>query len=90
LTDFTWYCNQRYALTRAYVNNIKRDYPIYSTVIQQTRPGAENAAHGVGEYHYFGTYMNIANETEADWMKTFQNYMSNFIRTGSPNGTTNL
>ena len=92
LTDYTWYCNQRYALTEGFSAQDSRTYPIYSTLLRQPRPRNNDdiAFHGIGEYLYFGTYRNDNGLTDeqAQWMKMYQNYMSNFIRTGSPNDWT--
>ena len=61
-------------------------------VIRQPRPRNNDdiAFHGIGEYLYFGTYRNDNGLTEEQekWMKMYQNYISNFIRTGSPNDWT--
>ena len=92
LTDYTWYCNQRYALTEGFSAANSRTYPIYSTLLRQPRPRNNDdiAFHGIGEYLYFGTYRkdNGLTEEQSNWMKMYQNYMSNFIRTGNPNDWT--
>ena len=92
LTDYTWYCNQRYALTEGFSAANSRTYPIYSTLLRQPRPRNNDdiAFHGIGEYLYFGTYRkdNGLTEEQENWMKMYQNYISNFIRTGNPNDWT--
>ena len=44
--------------------------------------------HGVGEYFYFGNYEKYQNNEEILWSRGYQNYISNFIRTGDPNDWT--
>ena len=50
LTDYTWYCNQRYALTEGFSAADSRTYPIYSTLLRQPRPRNNDdiAFHGIG------------------------------------------
>ena len=60
LTDYTWYCNQRYALREG--RQADRASPIFSSLITQTRPKALNdpyATHGIGEYLFFGSWLGI-------------------------------
>ena len=46
------------------------------------------ALHGVGEYFYYGNYEKDSNNEENLWARGYQNYISNFIRTGDPNDWT--
>jgi len=46
-------------------------------------PGSDRVKHGVGEHWYYGTG---GNEEEKIWRNDYQNYISNFIRHGDPNG----
>ena len=55
-----------------------------------TRPEVMNnpkSTHGIGEYFLYGSWRGDMNEKELKWVKDYQNYMGNFIRTGNPNGT---
>ena len=58
-----------------------------------TRPESMNnpkSTHGIGEYLYFGSWHGDMNEQERLWAEEYQNYISNFIRTGNPNGKLNF
>ena len=40
-----------------------------------------------GEFFFFGTrYRSEMRKDEMNWARAYQNYLSNFIRTGDPNG----
>ena len=101
LTDFTWYCNQRYFL-RKYK---KSKRPIYSWLLSQTEFGVieessftknrsqlislkhetNKAIHGIGQFFFFNNRYNLTGAEEL-WARSYQNYLGNFIRTGDPNG----
>ena len=74
----------RHALSKGYPRNSTRMQPIYNVLNSQPLPGMDHVIHMAAKYWYFG--MN-GTEAERKWNREYQNYVSNFVRTGSPNGT---
>ena len=67
----------------------ERQNPLYMSLNVGTRPEVMNnpkSTHGIGEYFLYGSWRGDMNEQELKWVKNYQNYMGNFIRTGNPNG----
>ena len=65
-----------------YPNTSTRVSSLYNVRVSQPTPDNNRVIHGAGEYWFYDSF---GNTTEMEFRNKFQNYISNFIRTGDPN-----
>ncbi|CAG5090531.1 Oidioi.mRNA.OKI2018_I69.PAR.g12638.t1.cds [Oikopleura dioica] len=94
LTDFTWYCNMNRCMTDGFPASERkfkrRNSEIFLSLTTQVLPWQQVVHHGSAEYWFFSriTETDDSDEDDQDFQKAYQNYIGNFIRTGSPNDGT--
>ena len=66
----------------------RRNSEIFLSLTTQILPWQKVVNHGSAEYWFFSriTGTNDYDQKDRDFQEHYQNYIGNFIRTGSPNG----